>query len=138
RNRRHRQNDRFNETISIKDVGEYPVPQLGKTLCITREPPVKNYEDDIQYVDAHVSDFPFTLRAALPGEQFQPLGAPGKKKISRFFSDRKLPRHQRHLFPVLVSTDNRVIAIPGFTISDRVKVSEHSTEVLKIFWKQAD
>ncbi|MEE4164574.1 MAG: tRNA lysidine(34) synthetase TilS, partial [Desulfocapsaceae bacterium] len=88
RNRRHRQNDSFNETISIRDVGEYPVPQLGKTLCIVREHPVKNFEDDIQYVDAHVSDFPFNLRAALPGEQFQPLGAPGKKKISRFFSDR--------------------------------------------------
>ena len=135
RNRRHRSNDTFHETVVIEDVGEYRVPQLGKTLCITRSAPLKTFDGRAQYMDAHKAIFPFELRAPLPGEQFQPLGAPGKKKISRFFSDRKLPRHQRHLFPVLVSGDNEIIAIPGIAISESMKVCRQSAAVLKIFWK---
>ncbi len=124
RNRRHRLNDTFNETLLIEGVGEYGVPPLGKTLCISRSAPLKTFDSSVQCVDAHKAIFPFELRAPLPGEQFQPLGAPGKKKISRFFSDRKLPRHQRYLFPVLVSADNEVVAIPGITISDSMKVCQ--------------
>ena len=138
RNRRHRRNDTFHQTVSIEGVGEYQVPQLGKTLCITRSAPVKVFDGSAQYMDAQKAVFPFALRAPLPGEQFQPLGAPGKKKISRFFSDRKLPRHQRHLFPVLVSGDNEIIAIPGITISDSMKVCQQSAAVLKICWKQTE
>ena len=138
KNRRHRGNDSFSETVSIEGVGEYRVPQLGKTLCITRSAPLNAFDDSAQYIDARKAIFPFQLRAPLPGEQFLPLGAPGKKKIARFFSDRKLPRHQRHLFPVLVSGDNEIIAIPGITISDSMKVCQQSAAVLKIFWKHSD
>lgn len=137
RNRRHRHDDRFSEEILIEGVGEYEVPQLGKRLCIRESDQPDMSDRRVQCLDHTKLIFPLVLRAPLPGELFHPIGAPGKKKISRYLSDRKVPKHQRHCYPVLVSQQGVIIAIPGITISESVKISEETAMVLKIFWKQS-
>ena len=136
KNMRHRHDDRFSQKIIIEGVGEYEVSQLGRTLCIEESDQLDISDSGVQCIDRAKSIFPLTLRAPLPGELFHPIGAPGKKKISRFLSDRKVPKHQRHCYPVLVSQQGVIIAIPGITISESVKISEETSMVLKIFWKQ--
>lgn len=136
RNVRHRQADSFQEEVTIVGVGEYRVPLLGKTLFISPSDQYKTGETKTQYIDAHKAPFPLVLRAPAAGELFHPLGAPGKKKIARFFSDRKIPQHERYRYPVLVSQTGSVIAIPGMAISESVKISEKTSKILKIFWKQ--
>lgn len=136
RNMRHRPDDRFGEEILIGGIGEYEVPPLSKTLCISEQDQFNSGDHAIEYIDGNKVSFPLVLRASLPGELFHPIGAPGKKKVSRFLSDRKLPRHLRHTFPVLVSGECGIIAIPGLTISESVKITEQTSMVLKICWKQ--
>lgn len=137
-NKRHRLEDHFSGLISIGGTGEYEIPGLGKILCVLESENFEDMEQYVQYIDREQIAFPLTLRAPGPGELFQPLGAPGRKKVSRFFSDKKLPKHLRHSFPVLTSSDNTIIAIPGMTICDTVKISNETTRCLKIFWKQME
>lgn len=138
RNMRHRPDDSFGEEILITGAGEYEIPALSKTLCISEEDQFNTGDHAIQYIDGNKVSFPLVLRAPLPGELFQPIGAPGKKKVSRFLSDRKLPKHLRHTFPVLVSQQSNIIAIPGMTISESVKITGEASMVLKICWKPMD
>ena len=135
---RHRQDDNFSEEILIDEAGEYEVPQLGKTLCVHESDAPDMSDAAAQYVDRAKFIFPMVLRAPLPGELFHPVGAPGRKKIVRFLSDRKVPKHQRHRYPVLVSLHCGIIAIPGLVISESAKISKQTTMALKIFWKRAD
>ena len=52
------------------------------------------------------------------------------KKIKSFFIDKKVPRQYRGRIPLLVDTQS-VLWIAGEMISDRVKVTEQTKNVLK-------
>ncbi len=87
------------------------------------------HSPDEQLMDAEKLCFPLLLRQYKKGETFYPLGAPGKKKISRFLSDQKIPAIERHRYPLLVS-NNRPIAIVGLRVDHRVKVTKTTKYVL--------
>ncbi len=78
--------------------------------------------------------FPLLLRSSLPGEVFHPCNGVGRKKISRFFNDRKIPAKDRPQWPVLVSGE-KILAIPGLQIDHFYRITEETTEVLAISWK---
>ena len=59
------------------------VPGAGRIICVEHAP------------------FPWTVRAVLPGDRYRRAGAPGRKGITRQWSDRKVPREHRALLPVV-------------------------------------
>ncbi|SHO46852.1 tRNA lysidine(34) synthetase TilS [Desulfopila aestuarii] len=88
-------------------------------------------------VDADLAHFPLLARPPLPGETMCPLGAPGKKKIARIFSDLKIPADSRQHYP-LVLKDNEPAAILGLKIADRYKITDETTAVLLLTWKRIE
>lgn len=56
-------------------------------------------------------DYPLTIRTVLPGDFI--MMRFGKKKLSRFFIDRKIPLDMRKEWPVLVNCRNEIILVPG-------------------------
>ena len=125
------QQSQFGPEIVITETGAYAIQSLGTEICL------KELITDQQgiaaglIVDADLIGFPLVLRAPLPGELFKPLGAPGRKKISRILSDLKIPRHIRYRFPVLVSGD-MIVAIPGLMIHDDFKTTPQTKRCLQI------
>jgi tRNA(Ile)-lysidine synthase len=74
---------------------------------------------------------PLVVRRPQPGDRIQPLGMTGMKKLKRHFIDRKIPVQLRAQIPLLVD-GHSVIWIIGQMLSERVKLSDKTTKVLKI------
>jgi tRNA(Ile)-lysidine synthase len=122
--------------LTIPGAGRYPVPVLNHELLI-QEAPLSSKtvkQGDLLLLDASTIQFPLTLRPHIPGERFHPLGAPGRKKISSFLSDRKIPAMDREHYPVLLSHDS-IIAIIGLRIAHACRVTSQTQKVLQLQWK---
>ncbi|MBO4359852.1 MAG: tRNA lysidine(34) synthetase TilS [Eubacteriaceae bacterium] len=70
-------------------------------------------------------------RSRREADSFTPVGMKGTKSVRRFFIDRKLPRDQRALYPLICDGEG-VAAIPGMACSERCKVTEGTVRVLRI------
>ena len=65
--------------------------------------------------DARLVASGLQIRSARPGDRISPLGMTGRKKIRDVFSDAKLPRRLRPVFPLVVVADSdaEVAWVPG-------------------------
>lgn len=72
---------------------------------------------------------PLTVRAALPGDRFTPLGASGSQKLKKFFIDHRIPKHARATTPVLTDRE-RIIWLVGHRIDEHVSVTAETSQVL--------
>jgi tRNA(Ile)-lysidine synthase len=73
-----------------------------------------------------------TLRSWREGDLFTPLGMSGRKKISDFFVDEKIPLREKHRIPILLSAGGEVIWVCGMRLDDRFKITPSTRRVLKL------
>ena len=125
--------------VTVPGVGKYQVPAINRELLIeeTSLSPKTVAHSDLLLLDASTIQFPLTLRPHIPGERFHPLGAPGRKKISSFLTDRKIPAMERQRYPVLISQDT-IIAIVGLRIDHAYRVTDTTQKTLCLQWKIMD
>lgn len=83
------------------------------------------------YFDWEKVDFPVYLRNRRSGDRFQPLGMKGRKKIKDFFIDQKIRPSQRGSIPLLV-TDQEILWVVGYRISELVKVTDATKRLLTV------
>lgn len=80
--------------------------------------------------------FPFYFRTWANGDWFIPFGMKGRKKVSDFFTDRKMSVIEKENCPVLSkspeSRGGRVSAVLCYRIDDSVRLTERTSEVLVI------
>ncbi len=123
--------------LIIPGPGCYTVPEAGRELIVEEAALSLFRENDTtQLFLAHEQiTFPLLLRNSLPGEFFHPCNGVGRKKISRYFSDRKIPAKDRRSWPVLVS-GTTIIALPGLQIDHSCRITEETNSVLTIRWQE--
>lgn len=63
-----------------------------------------------------------TVRSWKPGDWFMPLGMHGRKKLSDFFTDEKIPHERRRRIPI-VESGGSIVWVCGLRIDDRAKVT---------------
>ncbi|WP_448702489.1 tRNA lysidine(34) synthetase TilS [Mucilaginibacter sp. AW1-3] len=80
-------------------------------------------------IDADLLVYPLTLRNWAEGDYFYPLGMAGRKKLSDFFVNEKVPLHVKDTIPVLVNGNGDIIWIGGYRTDDRYKVSADTKKV---------
>lgn len=85
----------------------------------------------VEFVNAERAGKALTLRQWHPGDWFVPLGMAGRKKISDFLVDRKMPIYQKKNVLVLTNRDN-VIWVCGLRLDDRFKITGDTRSILKI------
>jgi tRNA(Ile)-lysidine synthase len=88
--------------------------------------------NNIQYIGIDHLSLPFNVRKWQAGDTFAPLGLKGKKqKLQDFLINNKLSLHEKSNVVVIVSGD-KIISIPGYRISEDVKVTEHSKLIARV------
>lgn len=126
----------FTEQIIIEADGTYPVTSLNRILQIESSAhyPDERARHDLVLTADHLC-YPLVLRAHHLGEKMRPAGAPGRKKVSRILSSRKIPKYLRHYFPVLVFQE-KIIAILGLTASEDFKPKKNGSHYLTVGWNE--
>jgi tRNA(Ile)-lysidine synthase len=82
------------------------------------------------YFDFSMLVFPLKFRSWKQGDTFIPLGMTGKKKLSDFFINKKIPLNGKHLTPVLENGNGDIIWIAGYQADNRYKVTSHTEKVI--------
>ncbi len=74
------------------------------------------------------------LSAPQPGQRFEPLGLNGHgKALADYFTDRKVPRSLRRGWPIVLD-GAEIVWVGGRQIADRVRITNHSQEILHLYW----
>ena len=88
---------------------------------------------ETEYADAgETGTQGMTLRNWREGDSFVPLGMSGRKKISDFFVDEKIPVQEKHRIPILLTAGGEVIWVCGMRLDDRFKITPATRRVLKL------
>lgn len=122
-----------NSTIKIENTES--TYQFGEWLFDLSEHPasefVKRSTTSEIFIDTATVQFPLTLRFWEQGDTFQPLGMKGKKKISDFLVDQKVPLIEKSSVMVLESA-GQICWVVNYRLDDRCKVTDKTSKLLKI------
>lgn len=99
-----------------------------KTLAISEFDLAKNTA--IAQLDADLLGFPLTMRSWCMGDVFQPLGMRGKKKLSDFFIEHKIPLTQKQHIGVLENANGDIVWVQNLQIDERYKISTNTKKVV--------
>ncbi|MBN1597762.1 MAG: tRNA lysidine(34) synthetase TilS [Bacteroidales bacterium] len=86
-------------------------------------------------LDYDLLSFPLALRKWKEGDYFYPLGMKGRKKISDFFTDRKINRLEKVNTWILTS-GKEIVWIVGHQIDDRFKISSSTKKIFLVSIKR--
>jgi len=118
----------FPATVKIKTMG------IGLRFSTCRPDPLPRWTEvdrNLAHFDLGRIALPLTVRPAIPGDRFTPLGASGSQKLKKFFIDHRIPRQARAMAPVLMDRQ-RIIWLVGHRIDDHVKVTTATAQVLRV------
>ncbi len=104
--------------LSLKDVDEAPTKW-------------RDIDDNQGYFDLDRLRFPLTLRRWRPGDSFQPLGMNGRKKVSDFLIDRRIPICEKDRVFVLTSGEE-IVWLVGHQLDDRYKITPSTKRLINI------
>ncbi|MCF8123349.1 MAG: tRNA lysidine(34) synthetase TilS [Desulfarculaceae bacterium] len=109
------------------------LPHLGASLrleLVQEKPPVAG-RGPSACLPAQAVRWPLELRAPQPGERFQPLGAPGSKRLSRLLIDRKVPQWWRARTLILADREGPWWAAP-WAVAERARLKGTESAYLKL------
>ncbi|TRX52013.1 tRNA lysidine(34) synthetase TilS [Fulvivirga sp. M361] len=92
-----------------------------------RDTPVAN-ASSVASMDLGKLKFPLTLRKWRDGDSFYPLGMKGKKKVSDFMIDNKIPLNLKDRVFVLTSSDD-IAWVVGHRLDNRFKVTSNTQKI---------
>ncbi|GAB2958510.1 tRNA lysidine(34) synthetase TilS [Hymenobacter coalescens] len=131
---------------NLSSFGTYQWPEGQAELAVeglrltATEHPAAGFQvsrqKDVAAFDLDKLKFPLTLRRWREGDWFMPIGLKGKKKISDFLIDQKVPLNLKDQVLLLTAADGKVAWVVGQRPDDRFKVTEETQRVLQVRLKR--
>lgn len=121
--------------LQLPQPGRYPLPDSNREILVELVSAALPLDEmnraGADLLDADLAPFPLLIRSRLPGDRFRPLNSKGKKTVSDFLTDLKMPPGQRDTLPLLLRGDE-IIALLGVRIAHHYRVTASSTSILKV------
>lgn len=94
-----------------------------------------NQRDEMatESLDLDQISFPMRLRKPEVGDEFQPLGMKGKKKLSKYFKDEKFSKLDKENTWILTDAHDQILYLIGKRIDERYKITKHTQNILNIY-----
>ncbi|SKB63361.1 tRNA lysidine(34) synthetase TilS [Daejeonella lutea] len=83
----------------------------------------------VAQLDFELLQFPLAFRNWQDGDRFQPLGVNGKKKLSDFFIEQKIPLSRKKEIGILQNGNGDIVWIAGLRIDERYKITAKTKKV---------
>jgi tRNA(Ile)-lysidine synthase len=81
-------------------------------------------------VDASEIGTHLIVRYRRPGDRLHPLGAPGRRKVQDVLVDRKVPRDDRDVVPIVTTQSGEIVWVAGQVLADPFRVTPLTTSVV--------
>ncbi len=89
----------------------------------------------VALLDYDKLDFPLKIRHWQQGDYFYPFGMRGRKKLSDFFAERKIPLHKKKQVLILES-NGRIVWVMGYRPDNRFCITRDTKRVLKVIMEE--
>lgn len=123
----------FIEALNIEGITEIPGQEFSVEAKILIR---KDFIDDLKtggkekaFLDFDKTGEKLSVRSIKMGDVFHPFHSPGKKKVSDFFTDRKVPQEKRKK-ALIVASKKQIVWVAGHQIDDRCKVDRNTSRIL--------
>jgi tRNA(Ile)-lysidine synthase len=123
-------NSDSSESINSSETDKIVETPFG-TLFIDEVDAVLESQKTIIYVDKNLLKFPLTIRKWEQGDVFYPLGMAGKKKVSKYFKDKKFSLLDKENTWLLCS-DEAIVWVINNRADNRFRVTDNTKTILKI------
>jgi len=125
--------DSFEEEVNIPSTINLPGIKRNVRVEMIEGPAASEVKShpETAFMDYDCIQPPLFIRNWHHGDRIDLLGLGGRKKLKKYFIDRKIPSALRGGIPLLVDAQS-VIWIAGERISQRVRITEKTKKVLKI------
>ncbi|NEU10058.1 tRNA lysidine(34) synthetase TilS [Flavihumibacter sp. R14] len=111
------------ELLIPEEEGEfYWNNELYRSYVIPGLNPESKFSNTIVQLDQNMLKFPLRLRTWMQGDYFYPFGMKGKKKISDYFIDQKIPRQLKDNIGILENGNGDIVWVAGHRSDDRYKI----------------
>ncbi|WP_185857504.1 tRNA lysidine(34) synthetase TilS [Blattabacterium cuenoti] len=94
--------------------------------------PEKKSRKDMFLMDFEKIQFPLLLRTWRKGDFFYPLKMNGKKKLSKYYKEKKFSLLEKEHTWLLINGNGYIILIIGNRLDDRFKVTENTKKILGV------
>jgi tRNA(Ile)-lysidine synthase len=88
-------------------------------------------------VDAGLIGSRLIVRQRRPGDRLQPLGARGRKKVQDVLVDRKVPRDDRDVVPIVTTETGEIVWVAGHVLAAPFRVTPLTTTVVVLTLRRA-
>lgn len=89
-------------------------------------------DNTVEFIDSEkIVGNSFVIRRWLPGDSFHPIGMKGRKKVSDFLTNAKVPADKKKHALVLLN-NNKIVWLVGFRLDDRFKITNNTKKFIKI------
>lgn len=121
-------------------AGEYPVNIPGQTVVpgwylqadiMSPGETIPSDDNFTAYFDFSRTGKNLTIRPRKRGDRFQPLGMEETKKLADFMLDARISKDWRPHVPILCA-GNKVLWVSGYRISESVKITNRTKQILRI------
>ena len=86
-------------------------------------------------LDAATVSFPLTVRPVQQGDRFQPYGMKGKKLVSDFLTDMKIPLLQKRRQLVVTDASGTILWLVGLRTSHLFRVTAETSRLLRLTFR---
>ncbi len=131
--------------VIVECPGRTPLPQLGAVLtaeiCEIDEKKVgelrRAHSPYEEWLDIERVRFPLLVRGRREGDRFRPLGSPGSKRLSEFFSEQKIDPALRTRVGIVCDQQGPIWVMP-LRIDERVKLRPTTRQALHLVLRPLD
>ncbi len=113
------------------EIKELKLKFEGKKMKKGKSLPFDFDDQTSAFLDLGKLKFPLLVRNRSEGDRYQPLGAPGQKKLKEIMRAKGIPLSERERHPVFLSED-RIVWILGLPVSEKFKVEKGTSDIFAI------